>query len=314
MNEPFTPDITEKMKKLIDAGISESTKRAYRGDVRRFWQWAKKTHSLPEHYPVNVNIMMNFLFDHLEGKHGKKLKIVTLKRYLTSLSVEHLQQGFPSILANPQIKLTLRRARRALPDQQPHQKVAATADILRALVSTCDDSLRGIRDMAIMLLGFSAGGRRRDELASLTMNDIQKTDDGYLITITRSKTDQKGKGLTLPVNGEAAQALSTWLMKSGIREGHVFRGIRNNGGLNHHISGRSICRIIQRAAEKAGFDARQFGGHSLRAGFMTEAVTQNVPLPEAMVLSGHKTLEVAQAYYRDGDIKRNRANNLLQHD
>jgi len=117
--------------------------------------------------------------------------------------------------------------------------------------------------------------------------------------------------LTVPLVGEPASALRAWLTASGITEGLVFRGIRRNGSLNSAITGKTIGEIVQKRARLAGFDAAAFGGHSLRAGFLTEAVNQGVPLLQAMQFTGHKTLAVAQGYYRHAELQQDRAARLF---
>ena len=259
---------------LIQEGTSPSTLRAYKEDRDRFWKYVEKQFGLEEHYPVDIKIILAFILDHLEGEQVQKLKISTIKRYLSSLAIAHQELGYTSPVTHPQVKLTIKRARRAFKNQQPVQKLAATTDIIRELVATCDDTLHGIRNRALILVGFGAGGRRRDELASLDMEDVKPSSDGnYMIHIRSSKTDQEGEGFTVPVTGSSASALKAWLDASGITEGKVFRGIKRNGDLMPNISGRTICRIVQKAADYAGFNSSLFGAHSLRAGFITAVPT-----------------------------------------
>ena len=149
------------------------------------------------------------------------------------------------------------------------------------------------------------------ELAKLQVTDLTPTEDGYLVHIRKSKTDQDGEGFTVPLVETPARALHAWLTASGIKSGFVFRGIRSNGTLNTNIAGRTICRIVQKRAELAGFEGAAFGGHSLRAGFLTEAVNQGVPLLQAMQFTGHKTVDVAQGYYRNAELAQDRAARLF---
>lgn len=303
---------TSKLQELIQQGTSPSTLRAYREDQIRFWAYTKQQFDLDEHYPVDIKIIMAFVLDHMEGNHVQKLKISTIKRYISSVGIVHQEKGYPSPALHPQVKLLVKRARRAYKNQQPVQKVAATKSIIQQLIETCDHTLHGIRDKALILVGFGAGGRRRDELVRLDVQDVKALPNGhYMLSLRSSKTDQEGEGREVPVTGSAAKALKYWLSQSGITEGKLFRGIKRNGELLPFITGRTICRVVQKAAEQAGFDPSVFGAHSLRAGFMTEAVKHNVPLLEAMELSGHKTLAVAQRYYRSADLENNRAANLL---
>jgi integrase len=93
--------------------------------------------------------------------------------------------------------------------------------------------LKGLRDRALLLPGF-AGAFRRSELVALDVADPEETDDGYKITIRRSKTDQEAHGATIAiVRGSAAcpvRAVKAWLAAAGISEGPVFRPVAKGGG------------------------------------------------------------------------------------
>ena len=312
MTDDATLDKT--LTTLLQNGIAPSTRRAYAEDRARFWAWAKTELGITEAYPIPIQIILQYIVRHLPQTGETGPKVASLKRYVSSLAVANQQHGGPSLLQDPQIRLLFKRARRALPNQAPVRKVATTTPVLRALIATCDDSLWDRRDKAILLLGFAAGGRRRAELAKLNVSDLIPTADGYLVHIRHSKTDQDGQGLTVPLVDEPAAALRAWLSASGITEGFVFRGIRRNGTLNTAITGKTISHIVQKRARLAGFDPKAFGGHSLRAGFLTEAVNQGVPLLQAMQFTGHKTLSVAQGYDRNAELQQDRAARLFQLD
>ena len=297
---------------LLDAGIAPSTKKAHEGDVRRFWAYVKTKHHKKEKYPIPVDLILQFILDHADNKNGPTLKVATLKRYLASLSVTQQAHGHPSILANVQVKMLLRRAKRALPNQAPNKKKPITAAILKKLIQTCDRSLHGVRDKAILYLGFASGGRRRSEISNLQVNDIEKTTSGYLITLRQSKTDQEKKGMNVPLTGNAAKALTVWLKKSKIQEGFIFRGIRTNDALNAYpMNGSSISRMVKRRIVLAGLNKKDYSAHSLRSGFMTESINQGVPLLQAMQMTGHSSYDVAAKYFYNTEIENNLAVNLI---
>lgn len=320
-----TDDLQQRMAALIDAGTAKSTRRAYTRDVSYIHHYLKLALNLDEHYPVEVDSILRFILDHVGNmpteiahvliakglrKNTKPLRINTLRRYLTSLSVAHQERGLVSPTYDPSIGLLLRRAANAL-QQRPRKKAAITRPVLEAMLATCDNSLRGVRNKALLLVGFAAGGRRRSELVSLKVEHLERIDGGYLIKLTKSKTDQAGNGQSLPLLGTAAKALSEWLLRAGIREGHLFRGIRNNNQLNPSISGRAINDVVKRHAKLAGFNPDDFGAHSLRAGFITEAGCQGISLKDAMQLSGHHDTTVALGYYRHGQLISNPATKLV---
>ena len=109
------------------------------------------------------------------------LKLTTLRRYLISLSVAHKELGLESPTKGQAVKMLLRRAKQAAADKTINKKAAITKGILTKILATCDDSLVGVRDRAVLLVGFTSGGRRRDELAKLRIEDLSKVDGGYLL-------------------------------------------------------------------------------------------------------------------------------------
>jgi len=320
------PDWQADYTALIQAGTAASTRRAYARDGRYFWAWAHAAVNLSEHYPVAVETVIRFVLDHVNGPapdtdhalivtgHKQRpgpLKISTLDRYLASLVVAHQVRGVESPTRDPAVRLLLRRARAARAHEPPRKKAAITRAILERLLATCDDTLAGMRDRALLLVGFAAGGRRRSELAALAVRDLRRIDDGFILMVRRSKTDQAGRGLEVPVLGRAAVALSAWLVQSGIREGKLFRGIRAQGALYAGLSGKSIGCIVKRRVKLAGLDPDRFGVHSLRAGFITEAARHGAPLGDAMSLSGHRCVHIASGYYREAALLKNPAADLL---
>lgn len=281
----------------IEQGTATSTRRAYGRDVKYFWQWMQSHLSQSETYPATHSDVIQFCLYHLKADSPAYLKVSTLRRYLASLSIAHKEMGFDSPTAHHQVKLLLKRAKAAR-IERPEQKAAITQDILDDMLATCDDTLKGVRDKALLMLAFYSGGRRRSEIVNLTHGDISKTKEGYLLFLRKSKTDQEAHGFTVPLTGEAAAALKAWLLKSGIRDGQLFRGIKSNLTLYPAITGSEIYKIVKKRIALAGFDAHHFSPHSLRAGFITESVTSGKTIYETMLYSGHKDPVTAQRYIR----------------
>lgn len=102
----------------------------------------------------------------------------------------------------------------------------------------------------------------------------------------------------MPVIGVAALALKQWLLKSGIREGNIFRGIKSDLTLYDGITGNNIYKIVKKRIKMIGLDKALYGVHSLRAGFITESVKNGKTIYETMQYSGHRDPETAQSYIR----------------
>ena len=247
------------------------------------------------------------------AKRRGRLSVATVQRRVSTLSIQHRVLGLEddNPAKDPRVIELLKAARRIRAKEGGQAQVdAATLPVLERLLLTCDDDLRGVRDRALLLVGFAAGGRRRSELAALRIEDLEVSEDSgelaYVAMIRRSKTDQEGKGLAVAIAGRAAAALRTWLERSGITAGPIFRGILKDGLSirDHGLSGRSLERIIKRRAEDAGVEGR-ITPHSLRAGFTTTAFQRGHSLPDIMSATGHKAVPSVMRYGRGATALKN---------
>lgn len=182
------------------------------------------------------------------------------------------------------------------------------------MVATCDDSLEGLRDRAVLLFGFASGGRRRSEIAAADWRDLRRlTATEFVYRLEHSKTQQAGPNATAtpdkPVLGRAGTALAAWLTAANITEGPLFRRLWGDR-LGPPLSPKAIAAIVQRRALVAGL-AGDFGGHSLRSGFITEGGRQGVALPALMALTEHRSVAQAIGYFQAGSIEANPAAHLL---
>ena len=165
------------------------------------------------------------------------------------------------------------------------------------------------------LFAFSSGGRRRSEVAAAVLENLVKVDaNTYLYRLTHSKTDQAGTEHNVdadkPLVGPAAQALTAWLDASGVTSGAIFRRVRKTKAVEP-LSGQAVWLIVKRRARLAGLEG-DYGAHSLRSGFVTEAGRQNVPMREAMGLTGHRSLMTFMRYFQTGAVQQTQAANLLK--
>jgi site-specific recombinase XerD len=162
------------------------------------------------------------------------------------------------------------------------------------MVVTLDASLAGVRDRALLLLGF-AGAFRRSELVALDVADLSFTARGVEVTIRRSKTDQEGAGrvVAIPLGSQAetcpVRSLRAWLEAAGIEAGSIFRAVNRWGRVGGRLADRDVACTVKRAAERAGLDPAAFSGHSLRAGLATSAALAGKSDRAIMATTGHKS-------------------------
>src|SRR3972149_1509554 len=165
----------------------------------------------------------------------------------------------------------------------------------------------GKRARALLLSGF-AGAFRRSELIGVDVADMH-VNGKMTIRVRRSKTDQEGKGITkvIPPIDDAAidplRALREWLGAAGIKSGPVFRQIDRWGHVRDaRLTSQSVALIVKTAAERAGLEPRQFAGHSLRSGFITEAASAGVEDRDIAAQTGHKSMIVLHGYIQDAGL------------
>ena len=243
------------------------------------------------------------------------LKTNTVVHRLSVLGKYHRLRGWDSPTDDARYRTLLRSARNTQANSGVRitKKTAATADPLQAMLATCTDGLRGLRDRALLLLGWSSGGRRRSELVSIRAEDLLPMgDESYLLTMGLSKTERDGQTRSKPVKGEAALAVRQWLAASGIRQGPLFVRLHRNGTPGDKaLSGNHVALIVKRRALLAGLNG-DWAAHSLRSGFITEAGRQNMAIPEVMAMTDHKSVTTLMGYYQAGELQRSAVSNLLE--
>ena len=290
---------------------ASNTRRAYRADFAAFVAWcqASSLEPLPAS-PATVALYAANMVR--EG-----LKASSIQRAVAAIAHAHKLGGHPSPTQAVAVRETLAGIRRQLGVAPSRKAPVLVSDIQRMVASMPSDML-GIRDRAVMLLGF-VGAFRRAELAALDVADVVFTDRGMLVTVRRSKTDQEGEGTIkgIPFAADAdtcpVRALRAWMLAAGITAGALFRGVDRWGHVaEERMSDRAVARTVQRAAELVGLDASRFAGHSLRAGFVTSAHLAGKAEADIMRQTGHRSVRVFRGYIRTADaFKANAAAGLL---
>lgn len=224
-------------------------------------------------------------------------------------------------LGDPRVRHLLSAVRRAYarrpPDHERRPPIAATRPVMEALLATCQNDLLGIRDRALLLFGFASGGRRRSEIVTATLENVRRNGQGgFVFELRRSKTNQSGTACPedlKPIIGEAAIALEAWLtelFKAKVTEGAIFRRI-HNGRITVPLKDRAVRDIVQNRAKLVDPPLGKLSAHSLRSGFVTESGRQNIPIGEAMALTGHRSVQTFIGYYRSGEVGNSSAARLM---
>ena len=274
--------------------MSDNTRHAYRSDLRHFLDWGGAV-------PTDDRTVAEYL-----ATHADILSVATLVRRLAAIGKAHTMRGLSSPTSSDLVRMTMQGIRRK--HGRPPQQMAAAvkADIL-AMVAGLGDGPRDCRDRALILIGF-AGALRRSELVAITCSDIERVPQGIVMTITRSKTDQEGRGrrIGIPYAHDRVcpvKALEAWLRVSGINDGPVFRAVSRHGRIGlGALSDKAVALIVKERAEAAGLDPGRYAGHSLRAGFATSAAAAGVPLWKIRAQTGHASDAMLGRYVREGEL------------
>jgi site-specific recombinase XerD len=308
-------ELIERSKNYLSNSIAVNTKEAYVKDFRSFDVFCKE-HDLTA-LPSNPETVMIWI-THC-AKIGKRT--TTISRALTSISQVHKAANFE----NP-INDIVRKTMSGITRSDTRAKRKATPINKKTLIRLIENircDIIGIRNRALLLIGW-AGAFRRSELVNLNLEDIDLVDDGVIINISCSKTDQAGEGYKIGIPFATDEklcpvsALVRWLEMSEIKKGAIFRqlgpGARNRlwercGG---RLTSKSVSRIIKRLAAESGYYSETYSGHSLRAGFITEAAAAGVSERIIMRHTRHRSIPIMRGYIHDSTLfKSNPLSSLL---
>ena len=284
-----------------------ATRKAYRADWQHFLAWSERVGNpfLPAE-PASVCAYIAEIAN-------SGAAVSTIGRRLAAIGYAHKLKGFDAPGSAEPVRAVFRGIRRRL-GTAVNQKAPATARAIAAMLDQVPPTrLTGIRDRALLLIGFAAA-LRRSELVDLKVNDVEIGEEGAIVRIRRSKTDQEGAGaeIAIPRGTELrpVEAIEAWLSASKVTDGHLLRAVGKGPGCKISKSGlsdRTVADIVKRYARAAGLDAGLFSGHSLRAGFVTSALEHGADLFKVMDVTRHKRVETLKGYDRRARAFRNHA-------
>ena len=292
--------------------LAPETKRAYAADWVHFTTWCHAAGCTP--LPTEPAAVAAYL-----AAMAPLYSRSALERRLAAIGQQHRLRGLDWSAGHPAIRTTLRGIYRAH-RSRGRQAAALTSVELKRLVATCGSDLAGLRDRALLLLGF-AGALRRSELVAVEREHLRFTDLGLRLLIPSSKTDAEGKGIELGISrGKRREtcpvrALETWLDASACKFGPVFRKIDRWGTIEHRcLGGDAVRDILLKRAAAAGITAEggeRLSPHGLRAGFVTEAYMAGARDEQVMDHTRHRDLKTMRGYVRRAKLVTESATKLL---
>lgn len=280
--------------------VSPTTEKIYADDWSAFRTWCVGHHA--PYLPAAPAVVAAYFAQRADTLGRSGLRVA-----LAAIAFHHRRSGHAWTSSDPIIasvmKGILRQQRRPV---RPAAALASTE--LRRLLDTCGDDpggpkgLAGLRDRALLLTCF-AGGLRRSELVALDVHDLRITAAGLRLTIRHSKADQEGEGAAVDIARFArtcpVRAMETWLRRSGITYGPIFRRITAAGTIEDRLTGNGVWKILRRRAALASLtvpDGERLSPHGMRAGFITEAYLNGALDEQVMAHARQKDIATTRRY------------------
>lgn len=306
---PDSPDdlgsLEDEARSFAEGSKAAATRKAYASGWSDFVAFCRRLKRRP--LPATAETVSLYL------AHGaRRLKTSTLEQRLVAIAHYHLGSGFENPMTDPAVRVVWDGIRRELGTAKRRKNPALTK-LVRRLVAALPETTLGLRDKALLLLGF-AGAMRRSEIVSLDVSDLELVEEGLIVTLRRTKTDQIGRGrqIGIPLGSNEktcpVRAIKAWLSVSGIHAGPLFRSVNRHGQVQpSRLSDQTVATVVKRTVLSIGLDPRNFAGHSLRSGFATMAAIEGASERDIQKQTGHKNLLVLRRYIHDGQLFQNSA-------
>jgi site-specific recombinase XerD len=301
-----------ELDKLSDNALKYARQAKAKNTIRTYrMAWNEFTQFCQERGKPSLPADPATVADYVTALADKGAKVNTIDVKLAAIAFAHRSANVPNPCDFESVRLTMAGIRRAI-GRNPVKKEPATLAEIELMVETLDtDTLKGKRDKALLLVGF-AGAFRRSELVALQVEDC-RINGTLRITIRKSKTDQEGEGRlkTIPAIGGnlcPVAALQDWLDTAEITSGPVFRRMDRHGNLYPDpITAQVVSHVVKQTAQVAGLDYRNFSGHSLRSGFITQAFNAGANGFDIMEQTHHSNPKTLAGYRKNTGIGASRA-------
>jgi len=279
---------------------AENTHRSY---VRAWEQWSTYAH---EHGACALPASPLVVAAYIAHMDAEGLGTSTIDVSLAAIVDRHRAARLPLPTNDPVVR-DVRGGIRARRGTRPQCKAALGPFELQEMIDALPPDLSGMRDRALLLVGFGAA-LRRSELVALRVEHVAWHARGIVVLIARSKGDQEGRGIEVPIHAAPGPlcpvaALRAWLDAAGIVNGPVFRSVSRWRYVGRDaLDARHVAEVIKRSAKRVGIDPRVLAGHSLRAGFATTAASVGAHMAEIARVTRHSSDGMLRRYIRAGTM------------
>ena len=275
----------------IDGAYAPNTLRAYRADFEEFIAFCARARYTA--LPAEPETIAEFINSVCQSGPSS----ASIRRKLVSIASIHRLSRNGDPTKDAEVKLAMRKMHRKL-GRACDQAYGITATTLDKLLVSAGVGFRGLRDRALLMLAYDTM-RRRSELVSLRIADIEPKPIGAVIRLRRSKTDQEAAGTWLHISAATYRAITAWLEAAELKEGFLLRGVMGNDTLTEQLGGGQIGRIYKRLAQLAGLPEKvvsDISGHSLRVGAAQDLLQNGASLPQIMAKGGWAKTDTVMRY------------------
>ncbi|SNC77615.1 Site-specific recombinase XerD [Hymenobacter gelipurpurascens] len=293
------------VSRYVEAGLqgAQNTKRGYAADLRSFEDYCQ--HHQVTYLPAEVTTVAGYVSQMAD----RGMKLATIRRHVAAIAKLHQLAGQPSPTGHEALQIVLDGIARILGKRQQQAPAFTVAELKQAVRAMDITTPTGLRDRALLLLGF-AGAFRRSELVALQVEDLELTHHALVIHLRRSKTNQYGqeedKAVFYAPNADfcPVRAVQEWTACLGRTTGPLFtrmhRGSKSRAAQpgTAPLSDQSVNDLVQRHLGPL------YSAHSLRASFVTVAVEAGQSNKAIKNQTKQKTDAMIERYARLDDVKR----------
>lgn len=281
----------------LEGAYSDHTLRGYLSDMTQFALWCEKQGLNP--LPATPETLVSYI----DGE-GARLRPSSLKRRLCGVGRIHRLYRHSDPTRDDDVQLSLRRARRKRPGR-PRQALGVTAEFRDQLILVCTDDLAGLRDEALLRVGFDTLCRR-SELVGLRAEDLTVNVRGnFSILVRRAKNDQTGQGRTAPLSTETTICLRRWLDTTLIKSGPLLRPVYGRRVVSRYLEPVIVSRTLKKLTKRAQMSEEisdSVSGHSLRVGAAQQLTINGNGILQVMRAGGWRSVAVVARYVENVDL------------
>lgn len=277
---------------MAAGAYAPNTLRAWRSDWRVFAEFSQRRGLA--FLPASADTVRLFVLE--RAADGRKVS--TIRRNTASITRMHKAAGYADPVADEAVRLAKREIARKFGSDQKQARGFVWEDVSLCL-NIIPECLRDYRDRAMAAVAYDAACRG-DEIVRLDVEDVAWESDGSATArIRRSKTDQEGVGATFALMPDTVRELKTWLQRSGIRDGAIFRRVIGYSKIGDRLSVQSFDDVMQRVEKwirQPGVDGRKLSAHSARVGATQDMLANNIDVASVMQAGRWKDSRMVARY------------------